>query len=988
MLNKDASQYWKQLQAIKTLSGEERRKILQKIIKETQEQLQKQPQNLKLIRILATAEYELAQISTPEEKRKLLEESLKHAKRGLEIAEQLNDLSWIIKLEHCVSVPLWELATMTGNVSERRKLFEESLKHKKRGLEIAEQLNDLSWIIRLEYGIGGLFWELAGMAGSADERRKLLEESLKHFKRGLEIAEQLNDLSWIVKLEHGISFQFWELAGMAGSADERRKLLEESLKHARHGLEIAEQLNDLSWIITLDYNIGISLWELAGMAGSADERRKLLEESLKHAKRGLEIAEQLNDLMWIVRLEYNIGGTFRELAIVAESSSERRRLLEESLKHARHGLEIAEQLDDLSWIVKLEYIIGTSLEKLARITRRTIKKRELLEESLRYFTNSLEIAEKLGDLVALSYLYWSCFIGKSSLFELGVMENFKEIISLCERGARCFYELGRLDLAAEVLRSGARFVFRVGDVFGISPIEMLRKALEWSRKSVEFAQKYGVIVSRVDEYFPVYVEGVLLEYESMLSEASKKLREYADIVKPIDKCLASLAEVRALLNEVRLCLLEGNYSSAYKGLKDVLRVISFSGECLSDPVMCIYDIYCKASLKVVECDKLISDFIKGVAEDVVLVKALIILDTCLDIISSSVGLFGRWEDRLRGIREFFELIVKAKGKSIEVKRIGNHREAAKIWLEVSRLLEECIRKKIVWGIEERFIQGDVYRAKAFYCVRKALSVVSKREKAEFFREAAEFFGKASELYRGKLSFVYDYYKKYCLLWSEYYKDKISRRTLADNLFKIANAFKTLNLVRVRKFTEGEAYGVLGDFKRRDSLLEEAGIICIDGADLPLSYFDRAVSAATSVSGGYLDVCLKIIDAGGVRFVNPYSREYVELCEKVSRYSYFDPSLCGIRDVCCIFRNVSILSSDFRQGLVYINGENYRVKFKKSIINSLKSIIGESYELSCMLAFGKCYDHVFEVEWFVVGSEETLRRLLGELGRLPKFSMLM
>ncbi|RLE79952.1 MAG: hypothetical protein DRJ52_07440, partial [Thermoprotei archaeon] len=243
MLNKDASQYWKQLQAIKTLSGEERRKILQKIIKETQEQLQKQPQNLKLIRILATAEYELAQISTPEEKRKLLEESLKHAKRGLEIAEQLNDLSWIIKLEHCVSVPLWELATMTGNVSERRKLFEESLKHKKRGLEIAEQLNDLSWIIRLEYGIGGLFWELAGMAGSADERRKLLEESLKHFKRGLEIAEQLNDLSWIVKLEHGISFQFWELAGMAGSADERRKLLEESLKHARHGLEIAEQLN-------------------------------------------------------------------------------------------------------------------------------------------------------------------------------------------------------------------------------------------------------------------------------------------------------------------------------------------------------------------------------------------------------------------------------------------------------------------------------------------------------------------------------------------------------------------------------------------------------------------------------------------------------------------------------------------------------------------------------------------------------------------------
>jgi tetratricopeptide (TPR) repeat protein len=221
-----------------------------------------------------------------------------------------------------------------GELGEARKLYDESLKIKKK-------LGNQSGIASTLHQLG----RLAQDEGKLDEARKLYDESL-------EISKKLGNQNVIASTLHNLA----TISQNEGKLEEARKLYDKSL-------EIAKRLGD-------QRGIAISLHQLAMLAedeGELAEARKLYDESL-------EIKKRLGDQSGIASTLHELG----RLAQIEGKLGEARKLYDESL-------EIKKKLGNQSGI-------ASTLDELGRLAEQEGNN----TEAGRLYREALSIFERLG----------------------------------------------------------------------------------------------------------------------------------------------------------------------------------------------------------------------------------------------------------------------------------------------------------------------------------------------------------------------------------------------------------------------------------------------------------------------------------------------------------------------------------------------------------------------------------------------------------------
>ena len=409
--------------------------------------------------------------------------------------------------------------------------------------------------------------------------KKTLDTSKRYFEEALEAAKKAGSPSRISTAAHGIAVSLWELARLAETPQEAKKLLEESKKYDEEALEAAKKAGSPSDISTAAHGIAVSLWELARLAETPQEAKSLLTRSLNYLRMGYAccreptcklfyLADYLRGLVdfayrfdfdeegcrfvdsilgfdWIIvdrfaYREFPLDVLFDFLRIICDYYLVRAKLGDFILKLK----DILEKTSRLS--VFAEYIRGVLFELSGDFRRAYEEFREFSEKV------SIEEANAYGFLRALVNLARVAFIGRDFDLLENILSDARKLKPLVDRlgwQGRVFDVL--LEYWSSLIRADKYVVDLMGTESHQELLEIIRNALNYyesyrkqllsSLKSVVVPQSLGWFLECLEKVIEGSFDARLKGLEARLPEntrnADKLWFEAADLLEGIKGCL-------------------------------------------------------------------------------------------------------------------------------------------------------------------------------------------------------------------------------------------------------------------------------------------------------------------------------------------------------------------------------------------------------------------------------------------------------------------
>ena len=369
--------------------------------------------------LLLSANFDLIWSERSKQK-KMVKELVNYGEKAIEILSGVGskyDLAWAYGLTSLYYGLLHYLKKMEDRREEDRK---KSLNYIKKALELAENTGD-------GYLIGTLNLFAGGHCVYVSE-----PFMPKFFENALEQAAITRDNYLKGLATQWISGGSWLLGIATENPNEKKELYKKSIKTASDSISTLQIFNFSEQAIFTSYRVKTgSLIGLSAMETDLEIRRNLLKQAVENGLDGLKY--MCSKEMQNEQILNGLGVSLTSLSMLEKEVNEKRRLLEEALKHLMNTASILQkeqqEISTYTFAPGLYFHLGETQMGLSIITKDTQKKIELLNSAFSSIENGLRINAKYGGgPMAISYSVTSNYFLGNILNQLYILTKKKEIL--------------------------------------------------------------------------------------------------------------------------------------------------------------------------------------------------------------------------------------------------------------------------------------------------------------------------------------------------------------------------------------------------------------------------------------------------------------------------------------------------------------------------------------------------------------------------------
>jgi len=207
---------------------------------------------------------------------------------------------------------------------------------------------------------------------------------------------------------------YWSSALQETDLRKRRDLLENAVMDATRAIKLAENSGYPEIVRTAHHVLSKALGSLAQIEKNLDEKKRLLEEALKHRNESIRITQQIAPFSyWNEGVTWNYLADLKaELSDFEKDSENRKNMLKEAISNKERSLELCikenllfEKKGDISHfsaLGKYQYSYGELLTHLYGLTNN----KEHQERAIKAFEDAVESFKKLNLVSRMAECHW------------------------------------------------------------------------------------------------------------------------------------------------------------------------------------------------------------------------------------------------------------------------------------------------------------------------------------------------------------------------------------------------------------------------------------------------------------------------------------------------------------------------------------------------------------------------------------------------------
>ena len=394
-------------------------------------------------------------------RRKILTEGLDYGEKAIaNFCELGNDYE--LTRAYCQTGLLYSFKAHYGELAKRKKLDEKSLAYLERALQLSEKIGDRYLIAMSNLAAVNSFWTMMNLELLLKRAEKVLQQGLK-MKDNLLIGQAF---VWLADIT------YW-MPWTEEDPDKKREIYEKILEYADQAASHLDKISRYAFT-------GETRWSyvegLALMAREIEtdrkEKRIMLERAIKAGRKAAESVYESGQPEPIAYLAKSLSKAFYFLSSIETKTSDRRNLLKEALKHARKTVKIAEQAFPYwYWYRGVGHNYQASvIAELAKIETDDDKKRGLLEKAVLNMERCVEFCTRWTEyhpqteLFAILGGYYDWFgTILNQLHQLtGETKNLQEMIEVYQGAVDAY---NKADMPSRVAESYWQ-IAKVKDKFG------------------------------------------------------------------------------------------------------------------------------------------------------------------------------------------------------------------------------------------------------------------------------------------------------------------------------------------------------------------------------------------------------------------------------------------------------------------------------------------------------------------------------------------
>jgi hypothetical protein len=358
-------------------------------------------------------------IEDPQNQEQLRLKVIEHFRKAIEFSQKANDA-------YSLSLSYYWLGLYSG---AQESLVQKSLEYGEEAHDNYLQASALDLLAYIR------FWKCAA-AEDPDRIRDLADGAMRFYDRA---QRHFNVLSYQSPrwgaLPAPAGYGEYYLGWAELETDQKKKIehLALSEKSGMEALKIAEDSGIPLIIVSVLHVVSKTLTARAELEQNFDVKRSLLERSLKHRERAIEIAEQLTpydywdrgvELSGFAKINY-------QLSSMEKDQEKKKKLLEEAVAQTEKSLMLVGKImpyfekmgrkELYSSLYRMQDSHGTQLTKLYELTNDT----NYLEQAIVASQKAIESSEKTETLSQVAESYWKIAKIQDTLGEhLKAAENF------------------------------------------------------------------------------------------------------------------------------------------------------------------------------------------------------------------------------------------------------------------------------------------------------------------------------------------------------------------------------------------------------------------------------------------------------------------------------------------------------------------------------------------------------------------------------------
>ncbi len=270
--------------------------------------------------------------SNPQEKRRMLDESLKFGNESLQAYENAGDQLSYGKMCNELLLCLLERQYVAFDWNDMKSVAQEGGKYANQAVSVLSKLNDKSELLRAYFTASLQSWYAANISEQEEKRKELVQRSLDYSEKALALSREVDN-------PHYTAMSNWAAAFCTLLFTAK---VEASLEHAKNMLKHGETVGD-------NYLQGVASYVLAFVTNWMTLREADPDRQKEGHRNIIKYAEEATAYLQLVSQDFFIAETY---LFYAESYSalardveanveEKRAMLEKAVKIGRKGLEHA-----------------------------------------------------------------------------------------------------------------------------------------------------------------------------------------------------------------------------------------------------------------------------------------------------------------------------------------------------------------------------------------------------------------------------------------------------------------------------------------------------------------------------------------------------------------------------------------------------------------------------------------------------------------------
>ncbi|MFB0514776.1 MAG: tol-pal system YbgF family protein, partial [Candidatus Bathyarchaeia archaeon] len=453
---------------------------------------------------------------------KIVEEAVGYGETAIAALSEVRDEQELARAYSMTSLHCYYGANISELEEKKKEFSQKCLSYAKKALELSKKVGD-SYLMSLSNWAAARAFHFSGnMASSLEHAKKMLQQGTTikdNYLMGVACYRLASTIYWMMPLEE--------------DPDKKREGYSKAIRYAKVAIRHL-------CIIANDYFVALT--PLAGnyfflafeVETSPKEKRIFLERAVEAGRQSLKHAERSGSPDAIGANLHELSKALYSFSILETKISEKKKLLEEALKHRQGYINIVERLYPFNYWVRGvgQNYQALIIAELANIEPEKEGKRGLLEEAASNMDNCLKLSEKWAKLCPQTRIF--AVLGKYYNWFGGILNQLywltedemllKEAIEAYGRAADTYGKAELPSRLAEARWNMAKLYDRLGEYVKAS--ENFESAADAYKASGEKIQRLNDFYSDYASYMQAWSEIEKARHHHARQEYSQAKKHY------------------------------------------------------------------------------------------------------------------------------------------------------------------------------------------------------------------------------------------------------------------------------------------------------------------------------------------------------------------------------------------------------------------------------------------------------------------------------